>query len=99
MRLARRSDGGLFDPLAAVVETKGCWNSELFTALERQLFRDYMIRLHAQVGIYLVGWFDTAKWDPEDSRRDRVPKMQIQASRHSLITKPPHCLMALSFAP
>jgi hypothetical protein len=73
-----RSDGGLFDPLTAVVETKGCWNSELFTALERQLFRDYMIPLHAQVGIYLVDWFDMAKWDPEDNRRNRVPNVQIQ---------------------
>ena len=74
----RRSDGELFDPLAAVVETKGCWNGELFTALEEQLFRDYMIRMHAQVGIYLVGWFDADKWDPEDSRRDRAPKMPIE---------------------
>ncbi len=73
-----RPDGGLFDPVTAVVETKGCWNGELFTALERQLFRDYMIPLHAQVGVYLVGWFDTAKWDPEDNRRNRVPNVQIQ---------------------
>jgi hypothetical protein len=73
----RRSDGELFDPLAAVVETKGCWNDELFTALEGQLFRNYMIPLRAQAGIYLVGWFDTEKWDPEDSRRDRVPKIPI----------------------
>jgi hypothetical protein len=48
----RRSNGALFDPLAAVVETKGCWNNELFTALEGQLFRNYMIPLRAQAGIY-----------------------------------------------
>jgi hypothetical protein len=73
----RRPDGELFDPIAAVIETKGCWNNELFNALEAQLFRDYMIPLSAQAGIYLVGWFDTEKWDPEDGRRDRAPRMSI----------------------
>jgi len=80
----RRSDGELFDPLAAVVETKGCWNGELFTALEGQLFRCYMIPLRAQAGIYLVGWFDTDRWDPDDSRRARVPKIGIEAARSEL---------------
>ena len=80
----RRPDGQSFDPVAAVIETKGCWNGELFTALEAQLFRDYMLRLPAQAGIYLVGWFDTAKWDPEDGRRDRVPKMPIAEVRAQL---------------
>ena len=77
-----RSEGELFDPLVAVIETKGCWNGELFTALEGQLFQNYMIPLRAQVGIYLVGWFDTDKWDPEDNRRKRarnVPIRDVQA--------------------
>jgi hypothetical protein len=64
----RRPDGQSFDPITAVIETKGCWNGELFTALEAQLFSDYMIWLRAQAGIYLVGWFDTAQWDPKDGR-------------------------------
>jgi len=80
----RRLNGELFDPLAAVVETKGCWNGELFTALEGQLFRNYMIPLRAQAGIYLVAWFDADKWDPEDSRRDRVPKIAIDDAKARL---------------
>ena len=80
----RRPDGQSFDPIAAVIETKGCWNSELFTALEAQLFRDYMIPLRAQAGIYLVGWFDTEKWDPEDSRRQTVPKITIDEAKARL---------------
>ena len=80
----RRADGELFDPIAAVVETKGCWNSELFTALESQLFRNYMVPLRAGAGIYLVGWFDADKWDPEDSRRDRVSKMHISEAKAQL---------------
>jgi hypothetical protein len=80
----RRADGELFDPIATVIETKGCWNNDLFTALEEQLFRDYMIRLRALTGIYLVGWFDAEKWDPEDSRRDRVPKIPIDEAKAQL---------------
>jgi hypothetical protein len=80
----RREDGERFDPITAVIETKGCWNEELFTALEEQLFRKYMIPLRAPVGVYLVFWFDTARWDPEDSRRNRVPKMPIEDVRSQL---------------
>jgi hypothetical protein len=80
----RRPDGELFDPLAAVVETKGCWNDELLTALDAQLFRNYMIPLRAQAGVYLVGWFDTDKWDPEDSRRARVPKIPVDEAQAQL---------------
>jgi hypothetical protein len=32
----------------------------------------------------LVGWFDTDKWDPEDSRRNRVPKMPANDARAQL---------------
>jgi hypothetical protein len=80
----RSADGELFDPIAVAIETKGCWNKELFTALEAQLFRDYMIRLRVQAGIYLVGWFDKEKWDPEDSRRNRVPKIPIGQAKAQL---------------
>ena len=80
----RRSDGELFDPIVAVIETKGCWNDELFTALQEQLFRDYMMRLNARAGIYLVGWFDTEKWDRRDSRRRRVPKRSVDEAKAEL---------------
>jgi hypothetical protein len=80
----RRENGEQFDAIVAVIETKGCWNGELFTALEKQLFRDYMIRLQAQVGVYLVGWFDITKWDTEDGRRRRVPKMPVEDAKERL---------------
>jgi hypothetical protein len=73
----RGADGQPFDPIAAVIEMKGCWNTDLFTALEDQLVRDYMVNLRAPVGIYLVGWFDNAQWDNTDYRRGAVPKATI----------------------
>lgn len=80
----RRPDGEAFDPIMAVIEAKGCWNDELFTALEAQLVREYMVRLRAQAGVYLVGWFEAAKWDPADGRRKTVPKMSVNDVRAKL---------------
>jgi hypothetical protein len=82
VRLRENGDG--FDPITAVIETKGCWNDQLFTALQEQLLKKYMIPLRAPVGVYLVFWFDTATWDPEDNRRNRVPKMTIEEVRGRL---------------
>jgi hypothetical protein len=55
-----------YDEITAVIETKGCWNAELMTAMQTQLKDDYLARLAAPVGIYMVGWFDKPKWDPAD---------------------------------
>jgi hypothetical protein len=79
-----RDNGERFDPITAVVEIKGCWNKELFTALEDQLFRDYMIPLRSQIGIYLVLWFDTDSWDQKDTRRRSVPKIAIEEAKAQL---------------
>ena len=56
----------------------------LLTALREQLFKKYMIPLRAPVGIYLVAWFDTDKWDPEDSRRNQVPKKTFDEAKTQL---------------
>lgn len=78
----RRSAAGVeYDRLTGIIETKGCWNKALFTALNDQLYRDYMVRLQAPVGIYLVGWFDREKWDPEDSRLRAVPDGTLPATQ------------------
>ena len=55
--LRRSETGEPLDPIAAVIEAKGCWNAQLFSALETQLVGDYMVQVRAPVGIYLVGWF------------------------------------------
>ena len=78
------ADGQPFDPLSAVIEVKGCWNPELFTALEAQLVRGYMVDLQAPVGIYLVGWFDRSQWDSEDSRCRQAPRTAIEEVRARL---------------
>ena len=64
----RGENGEAYDAIVAVIETKGCWNAGLFTAIETQLRDDYLERLGAPLGIYLVGWFDKVKWDVSDNR-------------------------------
>lgn len=80
----RRPGGEAFDAITAVIEAKGCWNGELFTALEAQLVREYIVRLRAQAGVYLIGWFEADKWDPTDGRRKTVPKMSVDNVRAKL---------------
>jgi hypothetical protein len=70
--------------VTAIIETKGCWNRELKTAKETQLVEEYLVKLAAPVGIYLVGWFDKAKWDKTDSRRSQTPHWSKEQAQTEL---------------
>jgi hypothetical protein len=43
--------------LTVVLETKGCWNRELLTAMDTQLKQKYLLGANHRCGIYLAGWF------------------------------------------
>jgi len=70
--------------ITAVIETKGCWNPDLLTAMQTQLVDDYLVRLAAPVGIYLVGWFDKLKWDGADYRRSDTPDWSVEQAQGHL---------------
>ena len=78
------SDGEPLDTLVAVIETKGCWNNKLFSALKDQLYDDYLVPLAAPLGIYLVGWFDKGRWDSEDNRKRTTPNISLADAQHCL---------------
>jgi hypothetical protein len=80
----RGINGEIFDSITAVIEVKGCWNPEVFTGLDVQLVRDYMVDLSALVGIFLVGWFDKTDWDQDDGRRGRTPQRPISDVQNQL---------------
>jgi len=44
-----------------IVETKGCWNAELDTAIETQLCDRYLKENDCNHGLYLMGWYDCAR--------------------------------------
>lgn len=52
------------DIITVVCEVKGCWNSDLYTSMKNQLVDRYLKEQKISHGIYLVGYFDCAKWDP-----------------------------------
>ena len=77
--------GERYDILKVMVEVKGCWNPDLFQAMESQLYEQYMLPASTQYGIYLVGWYDPADWDEADrNRRQRVVGMSPAMLRAQL---------------
>jgi hypothetical protein len=82
--LRKSESAGSFATITAVIETKGCWNRELLTAMKTQLVEDYLFRLAAPIGIYMVGWFDKPKWDPNDHRRDSMPGWAVVEAQQRL---------------
>ena len=66
-----------YDVITVIIEAKGCWHSELETAMETQLVNRYLRDNQCRHGIYLVGWFDCEQWDDDDSRKGKTPKKNI----------------------
>lgn len=64
-----------------IVEVKGCWHSELKTAMKSQLRDRYLEENDCEHGIYMVGWFSCESWNRGDSRRGKSPKWMIEKAR------------------
>jgi hypothetical protein len=64
--LARSPGGEEYDVVSAIIEVKGCWHSELVTAMETQLTGRYLEDNPLRHGLYLVGWFSCDQWDGRD---------------------------------
>lgn len=54
--------------IVVIIESKGCWNTELMTAMENQLLDRYLTLVPEACGIYLVGWFHCERWERGTSR-------------------------------
>jgi hypothetical protein len=75
-------EGGAPNGTASVIiEVKGCWNAELDDAMETQLVNRYLLENQCQHGIYLVGWFGSAKWDGTDNRKARAERRTLVDTR------------------
>ena len=49
--------------LSVIIESKGCWNKELLTAMQSQLSERYLTLADGACGIYLVGWYRCERWE------------------------------------
>jgi predicted NACHT family NTPase len=72
----------VYDAVRVIIETKGCWHRELFTAMETQLAGRYLRDNSCQHGLYLVGWFACDRWDDNDRRKTQTPRLsRVEAQR------------------
>jgi hypothetical protein len=74
---------GALGRLTVVIETKGAWNPELFTAMDTQLREKYLSGTGVTRGIYLVGWFASALWS-DDNRKASVPREGLDSTAKRL---------------
>ncbi len=64
------------DKLTVIIECKGCWNSDLDSAMKNQLVDRYLNSAACRHGIYLVGWYHCDQWDPN------CPKNEKKKGKH-----------------
>jgi len=69
------SRDGVYDAISAIIEVKGCWNRELFSAMKTQLVEKYLKDNHCQHGLYLVGWYNCDLWDDDDYKKRDAQKL------------------------
>ena len=80
----RHPNGEIRDTIAAIIEVKGCWHSELLEAMQTQLVERYLKENRCQNGLYLVGWYNCDYWDNTDDRRRAAPSLEIAEVRARL---------------
>lgn len=69
--------------ITVIIEVKGNWHRELFQAMETQLVNRYLQEDKCKYGLYLIGWFESSRWD-ENDRRSAIPSSGLQATKDKL---------------
>lgn len=80
-------DGGSYEAVSVMIETKCSWNPGLEKDMESQLAGRYLRDNPCQHGIYLVGWFTSDKWDDGDYRHRRLTSADKNALQERLDAK------------
>ncbi|MEC0239751.1 hypothetical protein P4H66_07755 [Paenibacillus dokdonensis] len=75
--------GGTSEVITVIIEVKGNWHRELFQAMETQLVNRYLQEDKCKYGLYLIGWFESLRWDKND-RRSSIPSCGLQATKDRL---------------
>jgi len=75
---------GSYERIYVIIEVKGNWHPELWTAMETQLRDRYLKENRCRDGIYLVGWFSCSKWDDTDHRKKQAPSILLSDAAKTL---------------
>lgn len=70
--------------IRVIVEVKGCWHKEVFTAMRTQLCDRYMNDAQLSYGVYLVGWFMCDKWGDADYRKGSTDSETVESCQRIL---------------
>jgi hypothetical protein len=73
---------GKNDIITVPCEVKGCWNEDLYTSMESQLYERYLKQSGYSHGVYLVVFFDCDRW--WRANRQRRHKNQRSHSLESI---------------
>ncbi|WP_422659277.1 NACHT domain-containing protein [Paenibacillus sp. EC2-1] len=73
-----------YEKITVIIEVKGNWNPELLGAMQDQLSNRYLKEGKTLYGLYLVAWFDSDKWDPNDPRKRKSLKHDISEMKKVL---------------
>jgi hypothetical protein len=70
------------DQLKVIIESKGCWNPEIKTAMETQFLNRYLKDNDCSHGIYLVGWFLCDAWSKTHPRSAEYRRARQKANSY-----------------
>lgn len=79
--IKKMAESNVLDVVTVIIETKGCWNQELESAMKIQLRDRYLKNNRYGFGLYLIGWFNCSKWDKTDHRCKASPKYSLSKAK------------------
>jgi len=71
--------------IVIIIESKGCWHTEVLTAMETQLVNRYLKDNQCRHGIYLVGWFGCTQCHKANCKTKICKKGSIDDLRKQLV--------------
>ncbi len=74
-------DANSHDTVRVIIETKGCWNSKIKTAMQTQLVDRYLKDSPCRHGIYLVGWYMCDQWDDDHYQKKATLHWSLDKAR------------------
>lgn len=76
--IARDRQANICPIIHIVVECKCSWSDDLKTGMKKQLKDRYLIDDDHRYGLYLVGWFDSDRWDEADHRKKNAQRISVE---------------------